>query len=216
MPQIYFITYPETLPQKGISRNEKTRVGITNHKPLKELVDKFAKYRDWKVEVRFITKQAAKRRNKRKHKDGSLIDIVQGEWESDGNGRWATAGCTSITQPHLTLDELIYIVMAKLNSLKLLYNIEYHGEPIPGVRNGFITNYTSSHTIGKLIERILESPRSSYSKFGKCDIILFEEEEELRKYQGSDGGCVRLLTKDRDGKIVDDGWITEGCKFFLR
>jgi len=94
MPKIYFITYPENIPQKGISFNEKTRVGLTNHKPLQVLVDKFAKYRDWKVEVRFISKQAAKRRNKRKCKDGSLVNIALGEWESDGNGRWATAGCT--------------------------------------------------------------------------------------------------------------------------
>ena len=106
--------------------------------------------------------------------------------------------------------------MEKLNSLELLNKIEYHVEPIPGVRNDCTTSYTSSHTIGKGIEHILESPRSSYSEFVKCDVMIYENEKELREYQDSDGGCERLLTKDKDGKIVDDGWITKGCKFSLR
>ena len=108
------------------------------------------------------------------------------------------------------------LVMAKLNSLKLIYEIEYLDEPIPGVRNDFMTSYTSSHIIGKGIEYILESPHSSYSEFVKCDVIIYEDEKELREYQDSDGGCERLLTKDKDGKIVDDGWMTKGCKFSLR
>ncbi|KAI4647078.1 uncharacterized protein J4E78_009051 [Alternaria triticimaculans] len=111
------------------------------------------------------------------------------------------------------LDELMCLVMANLNSLKLLYEIEYLDEPIPGVRNDFMTSYTCSHIIGKGIEYILESPHSSCSEFVKCDVIIYENEKELREYQDSDGGCERLLTNDKDGKIVDDGWMTKGFDF---
>lgn len=100
MPKIYLITYPKRLTKEGIKLNEKTGVGLTNHKPLGEVVAKAAKAAQhpgvaaWKVEVLFISNHAAKKRNKRQLKDGSLVNIVRGEWGSDGNGRWATAGCT--------------------------------------------------------------------------------------------------------------------------
>ena len=103
MPKIYLISYRKSLTKEGISPNEKTGVGLTNHKPLNEVVAKVAKaakaaqhpgVAGWKVEVLFVSNHAAKKRIKRKLKDGGLVNIVRGEWESDGNSRWATPGCT--------------------------------------------------------------------------------------------------------------------------
>jgi len=104
-------------------------------------------------------------------------------------------------------------VIAKLNSIKLLYEIEYCSEPIRGVRNIVATGYTSSHSIARGIERMLKLSASPYSNFYECKVRPFRNDTELREYQKKDGGCVRLFKTDRNGKIVDDGWITKGCKF---
>jgi len=103
--------------------------------------------------------------------------------------------------------------MAKLNSLKLLYEIGYCSEPVLGGRTIVATGYTSSHSIARGIERILKLPWSPYSRFSKFKVRPFRNDTELSEYQKKDGRCVRLFKTDRNGKIVDDGWTTKGCKF---
>ena len=100
MPRTYSITYPNTFLNVRISPNGDTRIGITNHIPWVDIVEELIKYPDfrgWKVEyVGNFLKREAKRRNKRKYKDGRVVDLVHGEWKSDGYDWWATTGCKYI------------------------------------------------------------------------------------------------------------------------
>ena len=107
--------------------------------------------------------------------------------------------------------------MAELNSIKIyeIYEITYYSKPIPCVPTDKRTGYTSSHRVAKGIEWILKLPGSSYSRFGKCEVHLVANEKKLKKYQKSDGGCGRLWAEDNNGVVVDDEWITNGCKFSL-
>ncbi|KAI4637978.1 hypothetical protein J4E83_000799 [Alternaria metachromatica] len=94
---VYSITYPKTSSKESSIPNENIGVGITNHIPFITLLEQLVNcpdFRAWKVaHVGFLTRGKAEKRNKRKEKDGDIVDIVRGEWKSDGYGRWATAGC---------------------------------------------------------------------------------------------------------------------------
>lgn len=97
MSRVYAIMYPITLSNESVIANENTGFGITNHMPFIDLVEKIVhrpECRGWRVEyLGFFTKDKAERKYNPNNEDGSVLDIVRGEWKSDGYRRWATAGC---------------------------------------------------------------------------------------------------------------------------
>lgn len=106
------------------------------------------------------------------------------------------------------------LVMKVLRSCRY-YEITYRFRPRTGSPDVYKTGYTNSYSIAKGIERILKLPGRPYSRFDKCDVKLVASEKDFKRYQDSDGRCERLFKEGVDGEIIDDGWITKGCKLIL-
>ncbi|KAI4637979.1 hypothetical protein J4E83_000800 [Alternaria metachromatica] len=97
-PELWVIIYPEKLPKEGNVPDEKKINALTNLPSLKTWVLEDLKRADvpgWEViNAGRITYKEAEARYR--IDDGDPVEIPKGrEWDSDGNGRWATYGGTS-------------------------------------------------------------------------------------------------------------------------